>query len=287
MEVLRKLITTSILCLLLISGCSKDATKSYDFNTAPVIIRALGCDNEDVTASGNVGNVRLYIYNEKQDLIEWIDIDKTDIENCKPIRLKYPKNKRVYIEAVNLSSNNDIIYPEWQHFLHEFSLTYHAVEEMSNTREIFLGSTVYDNTCNETSPHYINIKRTVGKMRVRLSGSVKDRSLYHIQIKKISAQINHEKAGFDERLEITPNLYCKANEITTNYISTFPSEQESGIVVNVYKGGAFIKSLNRDVNGVLFQNAIDKTLEVDINLSTLAAEVSVSPWVSEDIDIEI
>lgn len=288
MEVLRKLITTSILCLLLtFSACTKDAAKSYDFNSAPVIIRALGCDNEDVTASGCAGKVRLYIYNEQQDLIEWFDIDENDIKNSKPIRLSYPKNKRVYIEAVNLSSNNDIIYPEWDHYLNEFSLTFTAVEEMTNTREIFLGSTVYDNTHNESSPHYIDIKRTVGKMRVILTGNVKERASYHIQIKKISAQINHEKAGFDERLEITPDLYYKANEITTNYISTFPSEQESGIIVNIYRGDSYVSSISRDINGNLFQNAIDKTLEINIDLSALTAEVSVSPWVSEDIDIEI
>lgn len=288
MDVLRKLTATTILCLIMtIIGCTNEAPKSYDFNSAPIIIRALGCDNEEVTSTGCVGDVRLYIYNEKQVLIEWIDIKDSDIKNSKPVRLSYPRHKRIYIEAVNLSSNNDIIYPEWNHFLNEFSLTFTAVEEMSNTQEIFLGSTVYENTVSEKLPHYIDLKRTVGKMRVKLSGDIKDRSAYNIRIAKISAQINHEKAGFDERLEITPDLFIKGNEITTNYISTFPSEKESGIVVNVYKGDAFVKSLDKDANGVLFQNAIDKTLEVDIDLSTLTAAVSVSPWVSEEIDIEI
>lgn len=288
MEVFRKLISASIICLLLTSfGCSKDTLKTYDSNSAPIIIRALGCDNEDVTASGSVGNVRLYIYNEKQDLIEWKDINKTDIRNSKAITLHYPAHKRVYIQAVNISSNSDIIYPEWKHFLNEFSLTYSAIEEMSNAQEIFLGSTVYENTISESLPHYIDIKRTVGKMRVKLTGTEKNKAAWSIQITRISAQINHEKKGFDERLEIRPALISDANEVATGYLSTFPSEQDSGIIINLYEEDNLVKSYNADSNGNPFQNVIDKTLDITIDLSSLIADINITPWVSEDIDIEI
>lgn len=288
MSDLRKILRSLLICFMLIfANCTNDTVKTYNINMSPVVIRAFDGGENDITSTGITGTVRLYVYGENRDLIEWIDIPSEDIMHHKGIKIAYPTQKFVYLEAVNISPNNQIIYPEWQHFLDEFSVTYSAVEEMHNAHQIFIGSSVYDNRIESAGPHIINLNRTVGKMRVALKGQKRDAGNYSIKVSRISAQINAEKKGFDERLELQSSFKENNHEITTDYYAMFPSEQNSGIIIDLYEGATLLHTFDKDETGQALRNAVDKTLNICINIASLSTQVSVNPWISEETDIEI
>ncbi|MGL5786366.1 MAG: FimB/Mfa2 family fimbrial subunit [Bacteroidales bacterium] len=288
MSILRKIFYSSIICFLLsFSNCTTETAKTYNTNAAPLLISAFDADQNDITSVGDVGMVRLYIYDEQKDLIEWLDISSEDVIKRKEIKISYPSHKYVYIEAVNLSSNKQIIYPEWKHFLDEFSVTYSAVEEMEHAKQIFIGSSIYDNRIETSGPHIVKLNRTVGKMRVALKGQKRDASNYNVRISRISAQINAEKKGFDERLELVSSFKVKDNEVTTDYYAMFPSEHDSGIMIDIYDGDTLLHSFDKDKTGQFLRNAIDKVLNIQIDLASLSTQVIVNPWINEEVDIEI
>lgn len=103
-----------IIAALLITGlfstsCIKD---SYEDCPRPfrLFIKAIDADMNDITSSGEVQQVILFVFNEKQEVVDAIALDADHITNKKPVDIKfdYPGHQSLrFIAWGNIGTNVD------------------------------------------------------------------------------------------------------------------------------------------------------------------------------------
>ena len=91
---------------MLSTSCIKDDLDECSNLTLKVV----NYKNDDITPSGVVKDVSLYVFDENKTLLETVQLDKDFIVNRKDIVLNYPEGKKLTLVAYgNLSGGNQIV----------------------------------------------------------------------------------------------------------------------------------------------------------------------------------
>ncbi|MGL4780604.1 MAG: FimB/Mfa2 family fimbrial subunit [Bacteroidales bacterium] len=274
------------------SGCSE---VNYNWNamTCKVRVAFINSEGDKITPDCKIETLLIYIYNSAHELLDCVKLDLQS--NEKQLSLKSTKiqnEKELILYAVTANRESRLIYPEWNHSLSEFIITYPSANTYEPINPIFSGMLILRNGWRLNENIEIPLERKVGNVQITLNTPtnylIANPDMYDIEIKHICAKIDIGNKGLDARLiTLAPLRYTSSGSLTTNKITMFPTETNKGLSIDIRKNGIVLMTFDQDNNNTPFECINDKLLDINIDLNTLKTSVSVTPWENIDTDIEI
>ncbi|MGL5788411.1 MAG: FimB/Mfa2 family fimbrial subunit [Bacteroidales bacterium] len=291
----RILLTICIFILFVLqtfSGCS-EANYNWNAMTYNLRVAFINSEGNKITPDCKIETLLIYIYNSDHELLDCVKLDLQSNEQQLSLKsTKIQNEKELILYAVTASSESRLIYPEWDHSLSEFMITYPSTNTYEPINPIFSGMLILRKGWRLNENIEIPLERKVGNVQITLNASannsIYDPDIYDVEIKHICAKINIGNNGLDSRLQaLIPFTATSPGSLSTNKITMFPTETNKGLTIDIRKNGIVLMTLDKDNNNTPFECINDKLLDISIDLNNLKTFVSVKPWENIDTDIEI
>lgn len=280
-------------CLLISTACIEE--KYFDcYKPLPVLIEAVTKADGSMNSDKKPASSRIYIYDEAENLIEWIDVEKDTLSNKLSTLLHYKNREGIMLYSVNSKENDSLLFPCDDKKAVGFSIV--CIDPMNLNPTLFGGNGYFEiETGRGTSSiQTLNTHRLVGCLQVVIrdiretSPNLRPEDL-SIQVERISKRLNARWEGEEEELSV--RLAVKAdktsNDFITPYHCLFPSAVDSGLEISLWNGPNKIGSFKTDSQGRKLAVRADEVLRLYIDFTKMEVSISVKPWENEDIDVEI
>ena len=237
---------------------------------------------------------RIYVYDEAENLIEWIDIEKDTLSNKLSTLLHYKNREGIMLYSVNVMENDSLILPCDAEKAVGLSIV--CVDPMNLHPTLFGGNGFFEIETGRgtSSMQTLNTHRLVGCLQVVIRDvretfpTLRPEDL-SVRVDRISKRLNARWEGEQEELSVRLGLKADtvSNDFITSYHCLFPSAIDSGIEVSLWNGTNKIGSFNTDSQGSKLVVRADEVLRLYIDFKKMEISVSVKPWENEGIDVEI
>lgn len=313
LHITRLVITGGFLISVLLGGsCIRD---QYDDCPRPfrVLVKAIDADQADITESGEVQHVYLFVFDDKQQKVDVIELNADHVKSRKPVEMKleYPGHESLHFVAWgNVDDNVDITPVNSLQQLNDLYVKLKAAPIKST------GSTRADVHPVAHSPGDL----FCGLLDVPIQyGGFEFSGDHTIVISRKTSQVyiqaNHLKQWYGKEGEYTFRLHESLNSYdcngklvgeTDDYLplaemdkegnliapifNTFPTMEGESYTLDILFNGEVIYSVDKDGNGKPFVPEVGRLLNIIIDFkSTIIINVTVvvTPWdeVYQQVDI--
>lgn len=290
------LLVAAMLLIGLLTGCLKD-----DLSNCPrpfqVTIKALDADKNDITESGDVQQVLLFVFDENEKVFETFTLSSEDVKQHKAIdiKLRFPPSKSFkFIAWANLDDNVD--YSDIS-TVEELSHLYVKLKKQSSRSaynniaqspgDLFYGNLQVPTPIGDSQAgqvHTIEINRmTVGVTISAISlkqwnGGKKGTYSYIVRESYDVCDCYGKMIG--EKVSYAP--LCSLNEsgnLLAPIFYAFPPEAGKGFLVDILYNGEVIYTADRDTKGIMFNIEKGRTLNIIIDFrANLQIITEITPW---------
>jgi hypothetical protein len=307
----------SIAVLLLLPGCLQDDNSDCP-RPFQVTVRAFDADRRDITTSGEVEQVILFVFNQNRQLIDAYELNTAHIVNRHPIDIRFEFGTEpeflIFDAWANLDNRVDFGNPNSVNQREDMYVklkrrdAQRALDVYRNTREavqapgdIFGGAlekVEIEYGGNEYGQsHVIDIFRKTAAVHIRtinLKGFNNNREgNYRYEIHGSVDALNHMGDFAGNLVKHVPETNFDTNNhfVTNGIYRKFASEQKSSahqgedILIDIYFENELIYTADKDTGGNPFVPAVGRTLNIVIDLpdaddgtAKVSVRTMVTPW---------
>ena len=281
------LLVITLMTIGLLSSCFKE-----DLSDCPlpfqVTIKALDIDLNDITESGEIKSVILFVFDENQNLIDHFELTADQVKSRKPINIvmDYPGHESLTFIAWGNSDSN-------------FNCS--QVSSVKTINDLYVRLTKKDGHARPASDFF------QGKLEMTVEyGGVGQGQSRVVEIHRMTSGVtitaidlkqwnNNQQGEYHYVLRSSKDTYDPHGNLVGEIVSykpgatftenenfyapifyTFPSEH---YVVDIYCNEELIFTAEKDASGNHFVPEIGKTLNIIIDFrATISIQVAITPW---------
>lgn len=281
----------ALLSVALFTNCTAEDNNQVDnqiISSAEVpfmlSVKALDTDSHDITSDGDVTSATLFIFNDQNDFVKKINVDKSTLLQGRNIEIQCDHTKSIKVVAwAGLSTSSTTVSN-----LNEANIITDLQVQLNQNDgiatapgDLFYGqTTVYRNTTKATS-QTLSIQRKASSISlntnglVKYLGSTKGNFVYKIKKTKSAFNYNGELTGNDVEYAI-PASFNQYGELTSAKTSILPA---SRLTIELYRDNELIFSIEKDKNDVSLAATQGKQMTYEIDYSKkISVNVSVTDW---------
>ncbi len=277
--------------MILMSSCIKEDNDDCH-KSCLLSVRVLDADNSDLTTSGVVKDIDLYVYDENGNFLEKSTITPEDVKNEKSILLNYHTHKSITVLAwANLAQrplNYDKIQPT--HTLGSklnVTLKQDANGMHQSPGELFFGKKeIIMEEGIGSFQHELVVKRKTSSIyiitkRLRQWAAMPGDDYWY---KVVGTKDSYDMfAGALQGNDATFKPSCgwdgDKDVLIAPIFDTFPSGSGQNVEVQIYKGDQCIYRASTDNRGLAFKAEEGKTLQIVIDFTAaVSVNVYINPW---------
>ena len=271
----------------LVSGCIKD--NRDDCNTSSSYRLIVKTVESDSVKDSDIGSVVLFVFDQEQGYLGNVNTEINQI-----MELSYPAYNELYVIAWgNINGpNQSVSNPKTNQPPQEIYL---KLRMQNNTfafspNDLFDGAKFITLQPQGSTPEILFINRKISRVTVIAQGlqkylnTVDEDFMYVIRGTNNTLDLNGAPVG--EEANLLPNAtFDRDKEFITSPFNVFPSEH---IIVDIYKGGQLVYTVDQDNAGNPFVAPAGKKLSIIINFSgNIQVSVSISDWSHTDVTDEL
>lgn len=298
----RLLLFLALLLTGLLGGCFKE-----DLSDCPrpfqVTIKALDADRNDITESGEVEQVVLFVFDENQKNFKTFTITGNEVKQRKPvdIHMDFPGHKSLkFVAWANLDEKVDYsqittvkqltdLYVK----LKSQSVTLATAIVAQSPGDLFFGSldvqVEFGGTEMGTS-HVVEISRKTASVIItaRNLPSGEDPSAYSFVLRESPDTYNQNGELAGDMVSYKPAISGSVpGQLVAPIFLTFPTTENKPYVLEVYKNGKLVHSFTKGSDGTEFVPVVGRLLNIIIDFRIdLFVKVVITPWgiVYQDVE---
>lgn len=278
----------------LLSSCLKENVADCP-RPFQVTVKALDADRNDITESGDVEQVILFVFDENQQIFKTFTMTANEVKQRKPIdiRMEFPGYKSLKFAAwANLDSKVDYSQINTVQQLTDLyvklksgQVTRNMITVAQSPGDLFFGSHDVEVEFGSTEmgrSHEIQIFRKTASVIITARKFPAGESL-----SDYSFILRESPDTYDSNGELSGNMvnYKPAisavgdNKLATSLFNTFPTAGNESYVLEIYKKGYLLYSFTQGSDGKEFIPVVGKTLNIVIDFwADLSIKVVVTPW---------
>lgn len=279
--------------ILLLTGCVKHSKCNADYD---MIVKSADINGSDITGTGVVNDVLLYIFDSNGNFIEMINTYENII-----IPLNYPSEDKITVVAWGNTANGSQKMPDGKQetgindsYVELNTKTLGTMNQAQAPDDIFFGKKeiLFNNPSENTYLNEIIVKRKVSSVTIILHnlkqwyGSAD--SDYSVRISETFDAIDFNGTLVGEKVWYEPqSAFNSAGDLVVPTFRTLASNGNP-IIIDIYKGSDKIYSIStdKDANPLILEEG--KLLAVDVDFlgenGQMTVIVKQNDW--EKIDIE-
>ena len=248
-----------------------------------VVLKAYS-DSQDITSHGDVDNTTLYIFDENNDFIKQITVDRTYLLQAKPIEISCPGAKKITVVAwAGISNENEVISNMNQANIIsdlQVSLKQNNGVASSLPGDLFYGQVTINRPATKAAVQELKIERKVAALSLVTKGifkvydSKEGNYFYKVKNTKGSFNYNGELTGaaveyiIPATVNADGNLVCQSTSILAS----------SDIVIELYKDNNMILSSENCKNTEKVSANAGEQTNLTFDLSRNNMNFFVSAW---------
>lgn len=251
-----------------------------------VVLKAINSQGYDITTKGDVNGAVLFVFDQNNDFIEQINVDKSEILSRRPIEISSLNSNKVTVIAwsgIN-SGNEEISSMSRANIISDLQVSLKGKNGIASIPgDLFYGQVTLQKSSStkSTTSEELEIARKTSifqlstKGLVKYLGSTKGEFVYKIKNTKSSLDYNGNPTGEDIEF-VFPAFFDSKGNLTTEAQAILPAPN---ITIELYKDGDLLFSSEKDQNGDLFSAIPGKHSEISFKYSDeILANVTVVDW---------
>lgn len=280
----------------LLSGCLKE-----DLSVCPrpfqITIKALDAELKDITESGAVQQVILFVFDENGHIVTSSELSSDLIKNRKPIdiRVNYPGHKSLTLIAWgNLDEKVDFSQVTTVKQMGDLYVKLKSKNSLAaSPGDLFYGSThvpIEFGGIEFGKSHVIEISRKTASVIItaRNLPSNVDASSYKFVLRESPDTYNSEGILTGNMVNYQPEISKnEVGHLVTPIFCVFPTIENKLFVLDVYKNEQLIFSFSKDSEGKDLAPILGRLLNIIIDFkSEISIKVVITPWgiVYQDVE---
>ncbi|MEG1544471.1 MAG: FimB/Mfa2 family fimbrial subunit [Tannerellaceae bacterium] len=281
----------ALMTVLSFVGCSADSDVVNEV-VAPslrpsftVTLKAINAEGEDVTTKGDVSVASLYVFDENNDFVKEISLDKSTLLQRRAVQIDCPDAKQITVVAWGgLSADNvDVTPMSRANIISDLQVRLKQSNGVAApASDLFYGQIVLTPTTTKASGQELRIARKVSSISLTTKGLLGDHSaasaatyLYKVKKTKSAFSANGELTGADIEYVFSASFDKNGNLVAP----TTPILPATDITVELFKDGKMLFSQKIDQNGENLSVKAGKQLTIVFDgISRNFAEIVVAPW---------
>ena len=259
---------------------STPLTKSSDFSFTLKVTS----DGKDISTRGDVDYTTLYVFNEKNEFVSQMTVDRNYALQNKTITLSVPGSEKITVAAWSGASSSDLTSMSNANIISDLQMSLKSDNGVVSTSgDLFYGKTVLYSTASKAGSQTLTIERKVSSVSLTTSGVLKVydslEGTYFYKVKKSKSSINAEGQMTGSDIEyIIPATLNSNGVLTAKTTSVLPSEN---VTIELYKDNKLILSSENVKNAQTLNAQAGKQLTVNFDLSrNYTSNVTVADWAS-------
>ena len=289
----RFLLLTALLITGFLSSCLKDDNSDCP-RPFQVTVKVLDADQVDITESGAVEQVMLFVFDENGQIFKTFTVTGEQVRQRKPIdiQMEYPGHKSLkFIAWANLDTKVNFAQIS---SVKQLSDIYVRLKSQSTTLtnaliaqspgDLFFGALDLNVEFGGTEPgqsHTLTIKRKAAS--VIITG----KNLPNTPNAPYSYLLRESYDTYDHNGALTGNMtnynpptsFNNAGHLVTPIFNIFPTTEGKSYILDVYQNGKLLYSFTKDSEGKTLTPVVGKLLNIIINFEiSLSMKVVVTPW---------
>lgn len=264
-----------------------------DFEDCPrpfqVTVKALDTDRNDITESGAVQQIILFVFDENQQVIDVFELTADQVKNRKPVEIKpeYPGHKSYsFVAWGNLDEKVDFSQISTIKQMQDLYVKLKNQNGIAQTPgDLFYGSinvpVEYGGTEYGTS-HVVEITRKTASVIItaRNLHPGEEASAYSFVLRESHDTYNHNGELGGDMVNYKPTATKDKNgQLVTPIFNVFPTAGGKPFILDVYRNGELLYSFTKGSDGKEFVPELGRLLNIIIDFRVdISVKVVITPW---------
>lgn len=271
------------------ASCSADSEDIVNNEVAPVaevpfsVILKAYSNNADITAKGDVDNTTLFVFDEHNDFLKQMTVDRTYLLQAKPIQISCPGSDRITVIAwAGLSAENEEISSlNRANIISDLQIRLKQNNGVANSLpgDLFYGQVTVKHATKATAQE-LKIERKVSSLALVAKGALKvydsKEGTYFFKVKNTKSSFNHNGELTGSVVEyIVPASLDEKGNLVASTISILPSDN---VAIELYKDNKMILSSENAQNSEKASVNEGEQTNIVFDLSRNNYSIVVSDW---------
>ena len=284
------LLSALLLLGVLLSGCNIREDNTDCPRPFRLFIKAIDYDGTDITELGDVKKAVLFIFNEKQEVVDMIELDANAIRSRKPIEIKldYPGHESLsFVVWGNLDENVD--HPPHSSIQHwrDFHVNLKQRDRVAESPgDLFFGSLSVPVEYGGTEPagdQTVIISRRTAQVSISALGlqgwNGGKEGNYTFRVKETPSSMTIDSNLNGGVVSYIPQSSLSEGNLKTPIFNTFPTENDQALVIEILYNGEVIYSESHGTDGEPFTPEVGRVLNIVLDFrAELNMKVVITPW---------
>lgn len=287
-------ITLSFVMIFSFNACSSDSedaissgindTKSEPTsNPYSLVIKTLA-KGQDITTKGAVKNATLFVFNENNEFVKQINLDKSILLQRKAVSIDCPDSDRITVIAWGgLSEGENVASLDSANIISDLKIQLQQNNGVVTAAlgDLFYGQITLNRPVTKSSDiQTLNIERKVSSLAINTKGVNKKygttEGSYYYKVKKSKSSFNYNGELTGNEVEyIIPAYFNDNNELVTETTPILPAYN---IVIELYRDNEMIFSSKNAKNGEISSANAGEQVNVNFNITLNNCSIKVTPW---------
>ncbi len=291
------LLVTALLLTWLLSGCLKE-----DFSECPqpfrLFIKAVDADEKDVTESGDVEQVTLFVFNENGEAVDAIVLDAAAVKSRKPVNIKLDHPGHRSLTFVAWGNTGGVDFPDKASVKQMNELYAKLKAQNGNLKnqnsiaqspsDLFYGNLtvpVEYGSIEPTGDQTVTIRRKTTQVTITAillkQWNQEKEGAYSFMLRESLDTYDQDGKLTGDKVNYKPNVTMNnASTLNAPIFRTFPTVGGKSYVLDILFNGEVIYTANKGSDGATFIPEEGRLLNIiiDFRATDPSIIVKVTPW---------
>lgn len=251
-----------------------------------IVLKALNAEGSDVTTKGEVEGATLFVFNDQNDFVKQIPVDKSTLLQRKSIEISCPGADYITVIAWGgINSNNATVSSlNTANIISDLQIQLKENNGVAvNPGDLFYGQTVVNRptSTKAIAQQEVKLERKVSSISLSTKGLIKNfgstEGNYEYKVRASKDAFDYQGNLTGEEVEyIFSASFDEKGALVANTNTVLPS---SNLTVELYKDGELLFSVKNDKNGENLSAKAGEQMNYVFNYSNdITANVIVTPW---------
>lgn len=283
-----------VVSLMLFTGCASDASSDVingpDDNelantvVAPfsVVLKAYDAEGADVTTDGDVANATLFVFDDRNDFVQQIPVDKSTLLQRKSIEIRCASTDYITVVAWGgLSGDTEISSLSPVNIISDLEVQLKQNNGVAAVPgDLFYGQQKVVRSATKSSSQEVKLVRKVSSLSLVTKGLVKKygstEGVYEYRVTGTKSAFNYQGEVTGQEVSyVFPAAFDQKGQLFAETESVIPSEN---LTVSLYKDGELVFSTEKSKNGEKLAATAGKQVNCVFDYSGKTIDVCVTPW---------
>lgn len=279
------LLASVLLLSALLGGCNIREDNTDCPRPFRLFVKAIDIDLQDITDSGEVESVSLFVYNELGELIQAIELDANHIKSRKPIAIEIPYPGFKSLNFVAWGNVNDQVSFDKSNL--GVTLKNSAEGVANSPSDLFYGTLnvgLEYGGLEYAGDQTIVISRKTSQVVITANGlkqwNGNKEGVYSYRIFESHNSYNGNGELFGNMVSYKPNSQLDSNgNMVASLFRTFPTTDNKTYTLEILFNGEVIYTATKGTDGKPFVPQVGRVLNIFLEFtSQISIQVMVTPW---------